>query len=556
MAGEKGIIKIQSILGGQSNMFGFAREDQFTNSFGIDPSLPLKNAYGIGITRASSGWIRPTGSSDFTAGTLHNAPIWMVTNPKNSLLYVYDVAGSVYSSSSGSGALTGLGDLNDDMTATGNGCSYYDNYIYFSTNTTVARYGPLDGTPAFTDNYWNSTLAKARLSDNSNYPQEVQTNYVLQYPNHVLHRHSDGRLYIADTVDNQGALHFIQTRKTTVEGDTDAGSTFGALYFGYGLYPTAMESYGSNLAIALYEGSGANYPQSKAKLAFWDTTSRNFNSITWSEFPDPYISAMKNVNGTLYIASGRVGYYGFRLSRYLGGNTFEEVARFNYGNMPFPGGMDAVGNQLVFGSCEENPARSGCVYSYGLNNLEIKDGIFNIHKISSIQASAIAISVNALGGSQNMQLLPIRVGWSTGENGATSNNGIDSQGYYNVAGNYWESQVYTIGKPFRITKITIPLAEPLTATSPTIYFDIKFDSSNLTTNPTHNRDIKNISYTNDGEKMIIVRRSEDSSSSYRGLVGQHNFRLAFQWGTDGGDTDIVTIALPITIEYELLEDEG
>lgn len=540
---NKGVIRIESILGGHTPVAYFAGEDQYFSSLGIDPSLPL-NDNTAAFTINSSGLIRPNPASDLSAANvLHNAPLWMEANPKDGNVYVYDAGGSVYTIDVNFSAVTALGDLNDGQTASGNGCAYYDNYIYFACNTTVARYGPLNGTPAFTDDYWVSTLSKTRLTDNSNYPSDSQVSADIKYPSHYLHRHFDGKLYIADVVDGKGTIHYIATTKTTVEGDTDNGSTYNKIQVGYGLLPTCIESYGSDLAIAFYEGSGTFLSQSKAKVAFWDTTSTNVNKITWVEFPDPYISAMKNINGVLYVASGRISADGFRVTRFVGGYTFEEVALFGTGAMPFPDAMDGASKQLIFGSFTDSPTTAGCVHSLGLNNAAIGLGQFNIHRVTSSENSAIATSLYLQDNYRQSMAAPV-VGWGTGDNGK-NHNGIDIPSGYGNISSIWYSKFYRIGQPFKITKIRIPLAVLVnSSTSITAVLEMDDGTGTYYSLPT----INNTNYS--GQQVIVFRNGEDGNGKKSPLLGKNNFMLQLTLDS----TTIQPINLPITIEYELLDD--
>lgn len=541
---NKRVIKIESILGGHSPSEYFAAEDQYKFSYGIDPSLPRA----VGQPRGrSSGLIRPTFVQSITNTAFAAAPMWQTQNPKNSLVYVYDMVGSVYTNSNNS-TISGLGDLNDGGTSTGNGAAYYDNYIYFARDTTVARYGPLDGTAAFTDDYWAGTLGKTALTDPS-FPTVVSFSPV-SYPNHVMHRHSDGRLYIADVVDNKGTIHFIQTTKTTVEGDTDNGSTYNKLQFGYGLWPTAIESYGDGLVIALAEmESGAFIGAQKAKLAFWDTTSQNFNQIIWEEFPDQMITGLKNLNGVLYIVSGSPFITGFRLTRYIGGNSFEEVYYSEDGIAPLQGAIIATGQRLLFGSKHSiGNANGGCVYSWGLQKSSLGRGIFIPYGTTGGEfVSSLSFpdsrSIN-LGFGFNTPT----IGWAG--NGPTY--GLDmvliagaSQYpgtiYYSSE---WQSQIYKIGQPFKIKKIYIPTPIGInTIITPTVYTDFRSNSYPLT------------AITSGGDFGGTQKGSLGLLQILQGenITGDGDFHLVLIWsdGSGGGGTD-GTIGLPITIEYELL----
>lgn len=178
MAAEPNIItiKMESILGGQSPMSHFAGSDQFRASLGIDPGLPAVDNTAVLFKESgvlASGLIRPAAYSSIAENsgtTIASTPMWLKQNPKDGYTYVYDAVGSIYTiGPSYYAALSGLGDLNDGGSARGNGCDYFDNYMYFARDTTIARYGPLNGTPTFIDDYWAGTLGLTALS-NTTYP--------------------------------------------------------------------------------------------------------------------------------------------------------------------------------------------------------------------------------------------------------------------------------------------------------------------------------------------------------------------------------------------------
>lgn len=521
-------IKINSILGGQSPLAYLSQEDQFLSSGGIDPSAPSNDGV-TNLWATPSGIIRPTPAK--YEGTVVDEPIWIQTQPKDYFKYVYNAAGSVFTLNNVND-VTGIGDLNDGGNAAGNGMAYYDNYMYFARATTIARYGPLDGTPSWTDDYWVTTLSKTALED-TEYPKDSSA---IEYPNHFLHRHSDGRLYIADVVGNTGTIHFIQTTKTTVEGDTDNGSTYDKLNVGYGLWPTAMESYGDNLVIAFYEGpyDSSAERKSRAKIAFWDTTSENVNQITWVEYPDDYISAIKNTNGVLYFTSGTPGSYGFRVMKYIGGYSFKEVAKIKFSETPFPGAIDAIGDQLLFGGSTDKPFETAyirpAVYSIGLQTGGISNGLFNIFHYGSgskVYSFCVPQENDDLG-----YLYPL-VGTNTGS--IVSMFGTSS--YTNRT--FWFSKVFNIGQPFKVKKIRLPMVEPI-ASGTYINAKLWFDSGEGVWEST------TINATGDwAGKQNVVLRPENA-------VGNSSFILNINW--ESSNQTLVAIALPITIDVELIDD--
>src|SRR3990167_10378946 len=122
---QKFQIRIESILGGHSRTRYFAAANQFQESLGIDPGQ-------------GDGIIYPIPSKNQFNGA--GIPFWILPpTPKVAQLsYIYDSTGSVYSYNPiSSPAVTALSDAGEMTGGVGNGAAYYDNYVYFSKNTTI-----------------------------------------------------------------------------------------------------------------------------------------------------------------------------------------------------------------------------------------------------------------------------------------------------------------------------------------------------------------------------------------------------------------------------------
>lgn len=529
-------VQIKSILGGHSIASDFATPSQFRASLGIDPSLPNADTDDV-YSSVASGYIRPTATQNFASTTITSSPLWIKTNPKNALVYVYDAKGSAYTVDATMTTVTALADAGTLSSSLGNGCEYYDNYMYFFTNTDVTRYGPLNGAAGFVINYWTGTLAKTALT-NTAYPTTYKNN--LQLPNHVACRHSDGRLYFTDVVGNLGTVHYIATTKTSVEGDTNNGSTYSALTLGYGLWPTAIESYGTDLAIAIYEGSGAGLRQPRAKIAFWDTTSTSASKIVWVEFPDTLITAIKNVNGVLYVVSGNINQPGYRVSQFVGSYSFQEVYYSETGEPCLPGAIDGVLNRVFIGTFTKIPDSDGVITSIGLSNSKLSTGIFNVLRCSSSSSSTSVSSVLLADNNPLNRNLPI-FGWTqAGEGSTNASYGLDKQGTtYNNSTQYFWSQVFRAGSSFKITKVRIPFASVLNTNAiiiPTIRVD---DGTNAYT-------LRTINKTNDGNNLFAVIRTSTTGT----ITGYNNFWLEFAFT----GAALAVIALPILIDFEFIQE--
>jgi hypothetical protein len=528
-------IKIDNILGGQAPMSHFAMQGQFRASLGIDPAQPIDDGDGIYSTVAS-GLLRPSASEKFSGSVITSAPLWIKSTPKTSFTYVQDANGSAYAVTADMVTVTALADGGTLTGSIGNGMEYYDNYLYFIKNTDVARYGPLNSPDAtFDGDYWTGNLTKTALT-NTTYPTTYKNK--LAIPNHPTCRHVDGRLYIGDVVGNTGSISYIQTSKTSVEGDTNDGSTYDAMHFGYGLWPTSIETYGELLAIALYEGSSGLLRQPRAKIAFWDTVSEKAEKIVWVEFPDTLITAMKNVDGILYVVSGNVSNQGFRVSRFVGGYSFEEIYYSETGEPCLQGAIDGVLNRVLIGSYTTVPESHGCVYSYGLQKQALSGGTFNIMKATGGNSST---SVTSLLVADNVSMgfyVPI-IGWTQAGDGSTAvSHGLDKQGSNYSNGNVWWSSLYRIGQHFKILRIVIPLAQAVGANMtlvPKIYIDDGVGTTaTLTT-------INNTNYAG-SQRQIIYRPN--------GVEGRNNFWIELKWSGSA----LLTVGLPITIDYELINE--
>jgi len=536
-------IRIENILGGHSPLTNFSNSGQFRASLGIDPGQPMDDTDSKYSTIAS-GLIRPTASQKFSSTTIQKSPLWIKSNPKTNTVYVYDAQSSAYTIDSTMTTVTALNDRGL-LSGLGNGMAYYDNYMYFAKNTDILRYGPLNGTASFSldanMSYWVTTLAKTALV-NTTYPVTYLNS--LQIPNHHLHRHSDGRLYIADVVGNTGTIHYIQTSKTTVEGDTNNGSTYDALDMGYGLWPTVIESYGTDLAIALFEGFSDsanpqnNVRQKRAKIAFWDTTALSANKIVWVEFPDTIITAMKNINGTLYVVSGNHTNQGFRVTKFVGGYTFEEVYYSETGEPCLQGAIDGTLNRVLMGSHTTVPESDGCVYSYGLQKTGLGNGMFNVMRATGGTSSTSVTAVLLADNSELGFYAPI-IGWTQAGDGSTGvSHGLDKQGTeYNHAPSVYWSEMFRIGQHFKLTKIRIPLVQSVT-TNMTIIPKIYTDDGNGTTYT-----LTTINNTNYNGKNYIDYKLDNTT-------GRNNFWLELRHS----GIALLTVGLPIIISYELTEE--
>jgi len=267
---------------------------------------------------------------------------------------------------------TALNSGNALSNSNGNGGCYFDNKIILCKQTDIAAYTIWNST--LVQDYWTGTLGLAALS-NTLYPS---INGV-KIPNHQAHRHTDGCCYITNVLaSNKGSLNKLKTKKTTYEGDTDDSSSADVLDFGYGEYPIQCETYQTDLAVILIEG--VNTSMMRGRLSFWDTSSDSFTSITSVETQNEkeIFTAMKNVNGTLYVFSGFIT-GGCRVSQVVSNYQLQEIAYLPEEYPPVSGGaVDDIINRFVWGSNTIEPAIAGAVFSIGAKEKSLPMGLHSI----------------------------------------------------------------------------------------------------------------------------------------------------------------------------------
>ena len=508
-------IKINSILGGQSPGLHTGKENQFSTSINIDPDYP--DAYGQ--VRAAHA-LSPSPYVDFSGAALDSTPMWMLTNPKNALFYVYCANGKIisYSSVFGSEALVGTA-----TSGNGSGAAYYNNYLYFATPTEISRYGPLNNSPSLANTWWNGTLGLTLLTDTS-YPTPVSG---MEHHNHAMHVHVDNKLYFCDFKDGQGIIHFIKTKKTTDEGDTDDGSTYNALDLPFGYIPMDIESYGNDLAILATEaGTESVLIQGKSILLLWDTVSDSFYKII--PVPMPFGSALLNKNGKLYVFGGNFN-NGIEVVRYLGGYSFKQEAFSDYGVAPYSSAVDAMGQRVVFGGRTTYPASATCVYAIGYKNME-SNALHNIINTDAVAGSGSIVS--CLKYAQHASSIAPRliVGWID-----ASNRGIDKL-FTTINEAYFRSLFYTVGKPFKINKVIISFSTGI-STNVSITPNIRVDDGNANETQTV---INPTNFPNTQKRIVL----------YPTIQGLNNIQLELRWtGTAQGQ-----VLLPIIIEGETLRE--
>ncbi len=533
---------LENIEGGISpTLFGPQPKGTYNFALGIDPDLranPLSAA-----NPKTGGAITPSGFTKFSSTGLTGYPLWMLADPKDSLIYVYSSSGNFLSYTD---ALASETALSTPTSGAGNGMAYYNNYIYLATPTNISRYGPLDGTPSLTNTVWTGATFMNdanKVLTNSTYPTIKQA----ALPNHAMHVHTDGFLYICDVistsyattaVQGKGVLHRIVTKKVTAEGDTNNGSAYDVLELPFGYVPVAIQSYGTDLAILgirQINDTLMTLSRGSAAVFLWDT----FAAIPYKQIPipDPLGSALFNNNGKLYVFSGNTA-NGVRVSVYDGGDSFRQVAFLEQGITPFQGAVDAWEDRLVFGGQVVYPTAAAVVFALGSKNQAVdKNALHCIARTSGGVSTPVVtclkyipFGVNSAQSSGNINPMPL-IGW-----GDSTLKGIDTYSTAATVSSQFSWKV-DIGRPFSLRSIRVPLAKVVasnTAVAPTFYVDNR-------TSSTVPSAINNTNFS--GNTVIGYKRPELA------IIGQENFELVFEWS----NTDPISLMLPIEVELDVFD---
>ena len=510
-------VRLTSITGGFSDTQYAGTVNTYNSAIAIDPDYSVTGV-------RTSGMVCPTRYEKFSGSNVTGYPKFLITNPKNTLLYAYMSDGKYVSYTSAFASETLVG---TPTSGAGNGATYYNNYVYLATPTDVSKYGPLNGTPTLTNNFWTSTLGKNALT-NTTYP----TLRGAVMPNHPMHVHSDGALYFGDVVAGQGVIHKIQTKKTTYEGDTDDGSSFNVLDLPFGYFPVAIESSGLDLVILAIQTTDGTINQGNAALFFWNPTDVN-TFYNFVPLPDPIGTALINNNGALYIFTGN-SVNGIRLSQFTSGQTTNEIAYIEEGTPPLCGAVDNFGSRFVWANWTTYPANSVSVMAYGSKKSSIVTGLHNIARCTSSGATGLITSLKFV--QQDSNITPkLVIGW-----GDSIGFGIDKASSSATYNSVFRSQMVNIGETFWIRELRVALGATVdsgVSITPKIYVDDGTTSFTLTT----------INSTNfDG------RYANWKNPELNNVVGNNNFFVEFTFN----GTTYCPILMPIILNVEISQDES
>jgi hypothetical protein len=366
-------ITIDTIFEGFAPSELFGQKNEYQTAVGIDPDMPQTD--GASDTRTGGG-IRPVQYSAFSGSAVNSWPIAIIRTPKSSTVYTVLANGRLISYSEILGTETFCGQT---ATHTAKGAWYYNNYIYIATGGDLARYGPLDGTPTLTESVWTgSTLGTLTALVDTEYPTSLLS---VAYLNHHGIAHVDGSAYFLDFKQGQGYVHRVTTKRVTNEGDTNGtvvASAYNVLDLPFNYLPITISSWGQDLVVAASLTKNSQIVQGQCVLFFFNPADTSPTFYRELHMPDAICSALTYINGQLYGTSGQLNSGGYRLFKYLGGDTIETLKIIDHGNPPLQNAIAAIANRIAWAADMTNPMVASGLYAFGSKSDLFPRGLHHI----------------------------------------------------------------------------------------------------------------------------------------------------------------------------------
>jgi hypothetical protein len=244
---------------------------------------------------------------------------------------------------------------------------------------------------------------------------------------------------------------------------------------------------------------------------------------------DPLVSALEFVNGELIAFSGNPGDVGCRVSRYIGGYSFEEIAYLEDTQPPFAGATDHIMSKLVFGGFHSATNR-GSLWAVGSKISKVTRGVFNVMTCSTDGNSGVTLTSCVIPENTDFTNDKYLIAWRDGNEYGIDRNATT---YRNSV---FQSEIFKIGKPFEIEKIRFPVAQAIAANMTLTIKLIVDQESTSTTIAT----INSTTYSG-SERFVELHPS---------VRGNHDCFLEIDWS----GTELITVGLPIEIHGKTIEE--
>lgn len=385
-----------------------------------------------------------------TATTVVGKPYWFAYDYVSQVMYMEDDGGIIYGAIS---PFTSWSVVAGNTTGdSNNGLVYAHDYLFSMRTSAMDVYGPLSGSPSWTNGWSGSPGLSGGLKAA------------------ILGR--DDILYIANGAQ-VASLQFNGTFNPSSSGTYSWNSN--ALQLPLGFKISCFEELGVQLLIGTYKGAQSYSGYKGADIFQWDRSSTSFGVINRIHVNEFGINKMVNINNTVYFTAGTTG------AIYTTNGSSTSLLRELYKPMQVTSTLQAVDGPVTIDATADAYAHSmiahkGKLYigvsgvnigvgPQGVWSLDLKSGALKFeHQIStgnSIPSARIYIGCLASVGQENYL-----IGWY--DNGASAQ-GIDLVGVNNYRypsyAAYVDSQLYSVGnnlEPRTFSNIMVDLVKPLT----------------------------------------------------------------------------------------------
>jgi len=309
---------------------------------------------------------------------------WIVAGtPYDTNMYFYSEGGLIYRETN-----AGVWNvLRTVANSNGQGMEIHGDYLYYTQNTQIGRYGPLSGTPTFTDN-WQTGLNDTSLTRFAPI-KAFKEGLAVGHGNYLAWW--DGSVWQADR-----------------------------LVLPPGLQIRSLEVVDEFLVIGTWRGTSINANE-EGYLFFWDGSSTTFNNFV--KIPQGGCAALLNNKNRLISVVGGNGQILMNYSPFLVVQTVPKLTVGNYVDI-YPG---AVTNwrglaQIGVSGATDSPSIVQGVYTYGSLNQLYPEVLNYSFTISTGTISGTGLKIGALYGKGNNLYIAWGDGTSYGVDKVTNSN--------------------------------------------------------------------------------------------------------------------------------------
>jgi len=393
----KSLLLIDNFSGGLSDGEKIGTPGSFLKSAGVDfRSLP--DSVSILPPLVAETEAAPTNDVD---GLIK----WFVNDGSN--LWGYADNGDLYQRVAGTWTLKRA-----VATSVGQGLDVFNDYLYYSRNANLGRYGPLSGAPSYNDSYQSLTATTDFA------PCHAFGNKLLVGNGRYVSTLDDSTVWVAQAVSLPPSYRV-----------------------------RAMTTVGDWVAIAAVRGTNI-YDYSNGKVFFWDGTESNYNFFI--NIPEGEPNALLGLDNMLFVIAGGRG------KMYLAGitsgetepiKTLPDVGRGKFIEI-YPGAIttwDGLLRMGVAGAGDSATIQRG-VFSYGALNKNYARSLSFDFPISTGNETGTGVNIGALYATGPNDFY---VSWKDGSSYGVDK--IDTTALQSSA--YIETRIGDMGIPHRKKKI-------------------------------------------------------------------------------------------------------